>query len=82
MTKYTDCNIGRRMEIDVAQMKGDIEHIKESNDIQNKSLEKILEKIDGFDDRYASKDSFKWVVRAGTMALLSIIGFLIKLLLM
>ena len=81
---YEDCEIGRKMEINVAKMQNDIEYIKKTNEEQSGVLKQILDKFDNLDNKYANKsveDKVNWAIGTAITTLITVIGFLIKILL-
>lgn len=85
MAKYDDCEIGRKMEMNVAKMQKDIEYIKEETKEVKDNLRIILNKLDSMDIIYAKKSEldemkkeFNWVKVTAVSSMLGIIAFLIK----
>ena len=90
--KEQDCEIGRRMEITMAEVTNEVKHIKEEQLRQGHGIDKILDKFDLLDKKYASKvelkenalkinSVIKWAVGAVSLlvtSMFSVIMFLIK----
>lgn len=84
MSKYDDCEIGRKMEMNVAKMQKDIEYIKEETKEVKCNLKTILIKLNNMDRIYAKqtefddmKKEFNWVKKTAITSIIGVIGSLI-----
>ncbi|NCC41954.1 MAG: hypothetical protein EOM21_21610 [Gammaproteobacteria bacterium] len=88
-SNFIDCELGRRMEINVAKMQKDIEYIKIEQKETKDSIKQLDDKFDKFidavDKKYAEKNSLEelkrkinWATTTAFSALISILAFLIN----
>lgn len=69
----------------MAEVVNEVKHIKEEQIKQGDNIQKILDKFDNLDNKYASKNElmdikreFNWIKAVSVSALFSVISFLIK----